>query len=229
MLNGMLRAEGLRLSEPQRWDWPTARISQDEVSLLPRVAGPRSELARSNLGHYQAVQESRLRGEHSCVYASLSDMGAGWRRTFGVLSKPITIALFMALVADQSVMMRKTRELCEALLAEPEFHAIRLKLDQFMINDEVKGQYQELGERSEYLQHKQEQGLTLENSEIEDYEMRRNRFLENPVARGFMDAQKSLQEMQETVNRYVSKTIELGRVPESSDMESSCGTGCGCH
>ncbi len=135
----------------------------------------------------------------------------------------------MALVADQSVVLRKTKELCEALLAEPEFHAIRLKLDQFMINDEVKGQYQELGERSEYLQHKQEQGVTLENTEIEDYELQRNRFLENPVARGFMDAQKSLQEVQETVNRYVSKTIELGRVPESADMESSCGSGCGCH
>ncbi len=135
----------------------------------------------------------------------------------------------MALVAEQSAVVRKTKELCEALLADPEFHSIRLKLDQFMINDEVKGQYQELGERSEYLQHKQEQGLALENSEIEDYEARRSRFMENPVARGFMDAQKSLHEIQETVNRYVSKTIELGRVPESSDMENSCGTGCGCH
>jgi hypothetical protein len=28
----------------------------------------------------------------------------------------------------------------------------------------------------------------------------------------------------------VSKTFELGRVPEESDMESgSCGSGCGCH
>lgn len=135
----------------------------------------------------------------------------------------------MALVADQSTVIRKTKELCEALLQEPEFQDLRLKVDQFMINDAVKEQYQDLSERSEYLQHKQDQGAELSEAEIKEYEAMRGRFLQNPIARGFLDAQKSIQELQETVNRYVSKTFELGRVPKADDLQGSCGEGCGCH
>ncbi len=40
-----------------------------------------------------------------------------------------------------------------------------------------------------------------------------------------------MQKLQQSVSQYVSKTFELGRVPEESDLESSgsCGSGCGCH
>lgn len=136
---------------------------------------------------------------------------------------------FMALVAEQSAVLRKTKELCETLLQDPEFQDLRLKVDQFMINDIAKGQYQDLSERGEYLQHKQEQGLELADNEVKEYEALRGKFLQNPVARGFLDAQKTMQELQETVNSYVSKTFELGRVPKAEDLEGSCGEGCGCH
>jgi len=35
----------------------------------------------------------------------------------------------------------------------------------------------------------------------------------NPVARGFLDAQESLHKIQDSIQQYVSKTLELGRVP----------------
>lgn len=135
----------------------------------------------------------------------------------------------MALVADQSIVLRKTQELCEALLQDPHFQELRLKVDQFMINDAAKQQYQDLSEKGEYLHHKQEQGLELSDDEVKEYESRRNRLMQNPVARGFLDAQQSMRELQETVNKYVGKTFELGRVPNTDEMSGSCGEGCGCH
>ena len=47
-----------------------------------------------------------------------------------------------------------------------------------------------------------------------------------------IEAQQNLHEVQETVNQYISKTLELGRVPSDEEMEGCCGGGgghsCGC-
>jgi hypothetical protein len=54
--------------------------------------------------------------------------------------------------------------------------------------------------------------------------------LGNPVARGFLDAQEELHEIQSSIHKHISKTIELGRLPVAADLEEgSCGHGCGCH
>lgn len=136
----------------------------------------------------------------------------------------------MQTTTDDSAVLRKTRELCQAILDQPEFQTIRQQIDAFMLNDEVKMQYQVLSERSEYLQHKQQQGMPLTPEEIADFEQQRDSFINNPVARGFLDAQNEMQRMQESVGRYVAKTFELGRLPGPEDFDSgSCGHGCGCH
>lgn len=124
----------------------------------------------------------------------------------------------------------KLEDLCHTLITQPEFDTIRLRIDQFMINDAAKAQYTRVSERGEYLQHKQAQGLPLSESEVEDFEKDRQALLNDPVARGFLDAQEQMQRMQESVSAYVQKTFELGRVPTPGDLDGgSCGHGCGCH
>ncbi|MBM3833324.1 MAG: YlbF family regulator [Verrucomicrobia bacterium] len=136
----------------------------------------------------------------------------------------------MQTTIEESAVLQKTRELCQAILDQPEFKSLRRRIDSFMANDEAKMQYQFLSERGEYLQHKQSQGSALTNEEIAEFEQRREAFINNPVARGFMEAQQEIHKVQESVNQYVSKTFELGRVPEADDFSSgSCGHGCGCH
>ena len=39
---------------------------------------------------------------------------------------------------------------------------------------------------------------------------------------------KLLDELREDINRFVGKTLELGRVPDPSELKGGCGTGCGC-
>lgn len=128
----------------------------------------------------------------------------------------------------ETVLVAKTRELCEALLNESEFKSIRQRIEAFLADDQARDLYQALSEKGEYLQHKQMQGVQLSDLEVSEFEQQRERFFSNPVARGFMDAQQSMHKMQETVSQYVGKTFELGRIPESEDFGGGCGPTCGC-
>ncbi len=134
----------------------------------------------------------------------------------------------MQFSAEDSVVLQKTRELCQAIVEQPEFRKIRQNLDAFMNDGEVRGQYEALSEKGEYLQHKQRNGGELSDAEIAEFERDRQNFLNNPVARGFLDAQQEMHRVQESVTHFVTKTFELGRVPEVSDFQS-CGHGCNCH
>jgi cell fate (sporulation/competence/biofilm development) regulator YlbF (YheA/YmcA/DUF963 family) len=131
---------------------------------------------------------------------------------------------------EENVITQKTRELCQAILEQPDVRAMRQKIDTFMANDQVRGQYDSLMVKGQMLQQKQQAGMPLDRAEIETFEQLRESFLSNPVAKGFLDAQEDMQKVQQTVSGYVTKTFELGRVPEETDLDSgSCGHGCGCH
>jgi hypothetical protein len=67
----------------------------------------------------------------------------------------------------------------------------------------------------------------LSGEEITDFEQQRETLLNNPVARGFLDAQDELRQVQDSIRKYVTKTLEIGRVPEAEDFDS-CGAGCSC-
>jgi len=132
---------------------------------------------------------------------------------------------------EESVVVQKTKELCQTILDQPEFQALRGRIDAFMADAATRGQYDSLMMKGQLLQEKQQAGLPLDGADISEFESLREGFLKNSVARGFLDAQEDLQKMQQSISSYVSKTFELGRVPEESDLESggSCGSGCGCH
>jgi cell fate (sporulation/competence/biofilm development) regulator YlbF (YheA/YmcA/DUF963 family) len=132
--------------------------------------------------------------------------------------------------ANDSVVIEKTRELCQTILNQPEYQAIRKQVDAFFDDEQAQAAYQALSSKGEYLQHKQAQSLPLSGEEIAEYESEREKFFSNPDARDFVGAQQAIHKMQETVTQYVAKTFELGRVPAAEDFDSgSCGSGCGCH
>ena len=78
-----------------------------------------------------------------------------------------------------------------------------------------------------YRKEKQQQALPLSGEEISTFEQSREALFQNPVARGFLDAQEELHQMREGIHKYVNKTLELGRLPAEEDFES-CGHGCNC-
>lgn len=133
----------------------------------------------------------------------------------------------MSVHIDHQTVLDKTLELCDTIVSQPDFSAIRQNVEQFLADDQARQLYQTVVEKSETLHQKQHQGVTLTPEEISDFEGQRQTLLQNERARNFLDAQEQMRQIQDTVTRYVAKTIELGRVPSEDDF-ASCGAGCSC-
>lgn len=131
---------------------------------------------------------------------------------------------------ENGPIFEKTRELCQTILDQPEMTHLRKNVDTFLAHEDSISQYRSLVELSDTLNKRSAQGETLTQEELDDFDRRREELMDNPIARGFMDAQKSMQGVQEKVNRYLSKTFELGRIPEAEELEcGSCDNhSCGC-
>jgi len=138
----------------------------------------------------------------------------------------------METTIEETAITRKTRELCQMILDEPSMQALRQRIDTFMADEETRSQYDGLIAKGQALQEKQQRAVALTGEEISDFEQQRDALLNNPVARGFLDAQQELHQVQESIQKYVSKTIELGRLPSEEDLSSGCcgehEHGCGC-
>ena len=124
----------------------------------------------------------------------------------------------------------KTRELCEALVGQESYKTMKAKLDAFMSDTQAQAMYQDLSDKQSMLVQKQESGTELTEDEIRDFEDQRERLLLHPVAGGFVEAQQGFEELRDTVVRYVTKAFELGRVPTADEVKPKggcCGGGCG--
>src|ERR1700722_237391 len=94
---------------------------------------------------------------------------------------------------EESVITQKTRELCQAILEQPEIVALRQKIEAFTNNDQARGEYDALMAKGQLLQQKQHAGLTLDEMEIKDFDLNRESFLNNHITRDFLDAQEEMQ------------------------------------
>src|SRR5260370_722922 len=107
--------------------------------------------------------------------------------------------------------------------------SIRQRIDAFMGDETTRTKYDDLVNKGQALQQKQQMSIALTGEEIADFEQHRDSLMNNPVARDFMDAQEELHQVQQSVHQYVNKTLELGRLPTEEEMSGgSCGHGCGC-
>jgi cell fate (sporulation/competence/biofilm development) regulator YlbF (YheA/YmcA/DUF963 family) len=130
---------------------------------------------------------------------------------------------------QESLITDKTRELCQAILDQPEMRAARQRIQTFVADDKARAQYEGLMAKGQTLQQKQ-QSSQLTAEEISAFEKDREALLGNPVARGFIEAQEEMHHVHQSINQFVSKTLELGRLPTEADFEEEggCGDGCGC-
>lgn len=136
----------------------------------------------------------------------------------------------MPTTIEETPVMQKTRELCQTILDQPNMQSIRERIDAFMGDDQTRGQYDDVVNKGQALQQKQQMSMALSGEEVSDFERLRDALMKNPAARAFMDAQEELHEVQQSVHQYVNKTLELGRLPTEQEMsaDGSCGHGCGC-
>lgn len=130
-----------------------------------------------------------------------------------------------------SAVDEKIRDLCQAILARPDFSDLRRRIDAFMADEKAKYEYQMLNDSGALLQQKQQYGVEITAEEVGRFEALRDSFMKNPVATEFLDAQQEVSRVQDNIMKHLQKTIELGRVPTVEDMnDGSCcsNQGCGC-
>jgi cell fate (sporulation/competence/biofilm development) regulator YlbF (YheA/YmcA/DUF963 family) len=130
--------------------------------------------------------------------------------------------------AKESPITQRTLELCQAIVDQSDFQVLKQKLDEFLSNELLKFEYQQVNGMGELLRMKQSQGLELKPEEITQFEALREKFLGDPVAQGFLDAQEQLQQLHEVVSRFLNKTFELGRRPDYEDVHDGSCRDCGC-
>lgn len=141
----------------------------------------------------------------------------------------------MTLLADDSTIITKTKELCAEIAGSPIFTELQAKIESFLSDDQARSHYKSVHEMGEQLHQKQHAGMELAATEIKTFETARDALFASPVACDFMDAQHKLEKLQKQIGKYVAMTLELGRVPTADDLAESggcCGGGgggCGCH
>jgi cell fate (sporulation/competence/biofilm development) regulator YlbF (YheA/YmcA/DUF963 family) len=124
----------------------------------------------------------------------------------------------------------KTRELCAALVQLPDFAETYRKYQAFMEDELAKFEWQMVNDRGMLLQQKEAAGLPMEPAELGEFDGMRDRLLEKPVVREFIEAQQALAAMQKLVFPMLNKTFELGRVPVPEDfLNDLCDSTCGMH
>ena len=70
----------------------------------------------------------------------------------------------MTILAENSPVMDKTKELCAAIAGDPEYQSLLGKVERFMGDDAAKLQFQSVQERSHELGQKQQSGCLLYTS-----------------------------------------------------------------
>jgi cell fate (sporulation/competence/biofilm development) regulator YlbF (YheA/YmcA/DUF963 family) len=134
------------------------------------------------------------------------------------------------LAHDDPIILDKTIALCETILARPGFVSVRSAVADFMQNEATRDRYASLNKLGSELSQKQSNGTELSPSEIEQFEAAREELSNDPLASAFFDAQQQLHRLESTLHAYITRTLQLGRVPDESDFEKEgCGPACGCH
>ena len=140
----------------------------------------------------------------------------------------------MSIIAEDSAVLMKTRELCGQIADDPIFIKLQEMIERFLNDEESRLQYQSVHDRGEELHQKQHAGIQLGAAEIRDFEAARGGLFENQIAREFMEAQHELEDLQKEIGRYVGLTLEYGRVPTVEEVAAvdggggCCGGGGGC-
>ena len=134
-------------------------------------------------------------------------------------------------MSENNIITEKTRELCEAIAAQPGFRASFQRIESFMADSLSRGQYENVVTKGQQLQEKQQSAQPLDPTEIAAFEKDREALLANPVAKNFIEAQEEIHDLQHSIQKQINKTLQLGRTPTADDLkeEGSCGHGCGCH
>lgn len=165
--------------------------------------------------------------KHSFSFSSLFT-----QKKLGLFQTLVEAWLMIQPAMNDTDVIKKTKELCETILEQPNFSSLKQDIKAFMSDEKSQEQYQAVSEKGRVLHQKQHNGDRPTEEEISSFEKMKFDLMENQTAKAFIDAHAEMNRVQDKVNQYLNKAFELGRVPCEEDFkeeQGSCGSGCGCH
>ena len=77
--------------------------------------------------------------------------------------------LIMETMIEETPVIQKTKELCQAILDQPNMQSIRQRIDAFMGDEQTRAQYDGLVTKGQALQQKQQASLPLSGEEVAEF------------------------------------------------------------
>lgn len=226
----------------------TGSISDERTAIQGFMLEPAPSFERANeenaLGDGDRGDDLLSHGIHAEEFAAEAGSSAGAVRPFirrlrvipsikatnGALSRGARrrkVPSEMETEIKDPPIVEKTKELCATLLEQPEVKTICEDMNAFLANEELRSRFDVLTMQGEALGQRQQLGLEIEPEEFEKFEKERDEWMANELSQKFLEAQKRMQGLQDQIHQYVSKTFELGRVPEVHDIDYHCND-CDC-
>jgi cell fate (sporulation/competence/biofilm development) regulator YlbF (YheA/YmcA/DUF963 family) len=125
--------------------------------------------------------------------------------------------------------------LCAAIAADPEIQSARDAAETFLADEQAVALYRDVMNLGRTLEQRHRSGVELEAEDLSRFQLLQDQADQHDGIQSFMAAQDALQKVANTVNGYITKTLEKGRVPALEEVMGSggcCGGGggggCGC-
>lgn len=122
--------------------------------------------------------------------------------------------------------------LCAAIAADPEIQSARNAAETFLADEQAVSLYREVMNLGRTLEQRHRSGAELEPSDVARFQSLQDQADQHDGIQSFMAAQDALQSIANTVNGFITKTLEKGRVPALDEVMGGggcCGGGgCGC-
>lgn len=124
-----------------------------------------------------------------------------------------------------SAILEKTRELCTLILGSPEYKGNLAKIEAFFKDEAAQDSYRAFSQLGQEMHTKQHAG-ELTQDDISNYDKKQEELRGNALTNDFMNAEEGLNNIAREISQHVGKSLELGRLPDPEDFESSGGC-CG--
>ncbi|WP_181151091.1 YlbF family regulator [Paenibacillus sp. PCH8] len=104
-----------------------------------------------------------------------------------------------------------------------------LKRNEVAADEEATTQYERFMEKHQAIEEKERQTIELLASEIQVYEEEERALYDHPLIRRFIYAQREFSQLRQQISHYFTKSLELNRLPESTELgKEACGCGGSC-
>ncbi len=134
------------------------------------------------------------------------------------------------LIAKDPVILSRVHDLCTMIADHPTFESHREAVKSFMESDHARGLFDRALMLQTDLRDRRSEGLVISEEEEQEFQKAQEDLFNDETANAFLAAQDDMKETEGIIHLYITRTLQLGRVPEEDELlpdDEGCGCGAG--